>query len=118
MKKNTRKIGADYEKTAGKYLEKKGYKILEYNFRYRQGEIDIVAMDGEYLVFCEVKYRKDLKCGHPAEAVDRRKQRTISKGACFYMTLRGLSDIPCRFDVVSIEDDKITLYQNAFDYIE
>ena len=118
MEKNKRKIGTDYERAAGRYLEKKGYRILEYNYRYRRGEIDIIAMDGAYLVFCEVKYRADLRCGYPAEAVDRKKQRPISKCACFYMTSHGLLDVPCRFDVVSVEDQKITLYQNAFDYVE
>ena len=47
-----------YEKIAGEFLEKQGYRILEYNFRCRYAEIDIVAKDGEYLVFCEVKFRK------------------------------------------------------------
>ena len=51
------KTGAEYEQKAGAYLEEQGYEILEYNFRCRAGEIDIVARDGEYLVFCEVKYR-------------------------------------------------------------
>ena len=52
-----RKTGAEYEQKAGAYLEGQGYEILEYNYRCRTGEIDIVARDGEYLVFCEVKYR-------------------------------------------------------------
>ena len=113
-----RKTGAEYEQKAGAYLEGQGYEILEYNYRCRTGEIDIVARDGEYLVFCEVKYRADAGCGHPEEAVDTRKQRRISKCALYYLTCHGLADQACRFDVVSFEGDTVTLYSNAFDYIE
>lgn len=58
-RQNRRRTGADYEKAAGYYLEQLGYEVLQYNYRCRSGEIDIVARDGEYLVFCEVKYRSD-----------------------------------------------------------
>ena len=57
MKENQREKGAYWEQKAGAYLESIGYEILEYNFRCRMGEIDIIARDGDYLVFCEVKYR-------------------------------------------------------------
>lgn len=114
---NKRKIGAEYEKKAGAYLEGRGYEILEYNYRCKPGEIDLVARDGEYLVFCEVKYRADERKGHPAEAVDLRKQKVISKCALYYITEHALQEAACRFDVISIEKDEITLYQNAFDYI-
>ena len=60
----------------------------------------------------------DDRKGTPAEAVDYAKQRVISKSALYYMTVNGIDEIPCRFDVVSIEDDRIILYQNAFDYVE
>ena len=116
MEKNKRAIGTTYEKIAGAYLEAKGYQILEYNYRYRRGEIDIIAQDEEYLVFCEVKYRSGKKSGHPAEAVDHKKQRSISQCALYYLTVHGMTDRPCRFDVISIEGEQITLYQNAFDY--
>lgn len=65
---NTRRTGAVYEKKAGAYLEKRGYKILEYNYRCRQGEVDIIARDAGYLVFCEVKYRSGPESGYPEEA--------------------------------------------------
>ena len=58
---NRRETGSRYEKQAAVYLEQKGYEILEMNFRCRRGEIDLVARDGEYLVFVEVKYRADLR---------------------------------------------------------
>ena len=53
-----RQTGAVYEKKAGAYLEEQGYVILQYNYRCRAGEVDIVARDGSFLVFCEVKYRR------------------------------------------------------------
>ena len=61
-------MGTAYEKMAGEYLKTQGYEILQYNFRCRMGEIDIIAKDHGYLVFIEVKYRRDKSCGHPAEA--------------------------------------------------
>lgn len=114
---NRRKTGSEYEQKAGAYLEEQGYEILEYNYRCRMGEIDIIARDGEYLVFCEVKYRSDLRSGHPAEAVDRRKQQVISRCALCYLTQRGMTDQACRFDVVSFEGDTVTVYADAFDYL-
>ena len=113
---NRRATGAKYEQEAGKYLESRGYEILEYNYRCRLGEIDIIARDGAYLVFCEVKYRSDDRRGHPAEAVDWKKQQIISKCALFYIASHGLSDPSCRFDVISFQGDAATLYKNAFDY--
>ncbi|MBQ8802708.1 MAG: YraN family protein [Tyzzerella sp.] len=115
--KNKRATGADYEKKAAAYLESKGYEILEFNFHCRMGEIDLVAKDGEYLVFVEVKYRDSEKKGHPLEAVSAQKQRTISKCAMYYMTKNGLSYMPVRFDVVGILGNDIQLIQNAFDFI-
>ena len=80
MENNRRRTGARYEQTAGRYLETKGYQILEYNYRCRRGEIDIIARDQECLVFCEVKYRSGPGAGDAAEAVDAKKQRKLSVG--------------------------------------
>ena len=88
--KNNRKTGGNYEQAAGFYLEQHGYQILQYNYRCRIGEIDIVAKEGENLVFCEVKYRTGPGKGSPLEAVDARKQDLDEKEAinginfCFY----------------------------------
>lgn len=117
MTYNKRQIGTEKEKLAGAYLEKNGYEIIEYNFRCRQGEIDIIAKDGDYLVFCEVKYRSGTKNGTPFDAVDYKKQRSISRCALFYITKQKLSEMPCRFDVVSVIDKEIQLLKNAFDYV-
>lgn len=118
-KKNQRSVGARYEQVAGKYLEQQGYQILQYNYHCRQGEIDIIARDWEYLVFCEVKYRTDRRKGMPSEAVHIRKQQVISRCALYYMMVNGVWGCPCRFDVVGIlgeAGDEIQLYRNAFDY--
>ena len=111
--RNRRRLGAEKEQKAGKYLEDAGYEILEYNYRCRAGEIDIVAKDGNYLVFCEVKYRSGTGSGHPLEAVDFRKQKIISRCALYYLTRGGIQDVPCRFDVVSMTDEEILVVRNA-----
>ena len=116
MKKNNRETGAKAEAIACWFLKQQGYDVLEQNFYTKVGEIDIIAREAGYLVFCEVKYRASDKKGHPAEAVNPAKQRTISKSALCYMTVNGIDEVPCRFDVVSIENHEVTLYRNAFDY--
>ena len=115
-KQNMRKMGSHYERIAGAYLEKKGYQILEYNFRCPYAEIDIVAREGNYLVFCEVKYRKKRNEVRPLEAIDARKQKRISMAALFYIARHNMTSNPCRFDVVGIYGEEITLIQNAFEY--
>lgn len=114
---NKRAVGAAYEKKAGKYLEQQGYQVLEYNFRCRRGEIDIIAQEGAYLVFAEVKYRRDVGSGDPLEAVDLKKQRIISKTASYYCLTHGYGETtPCRFDVIAVLGEEIRLIRNAFDY--
>ena len=114
---NKRSIGNEYERIAGKYLEKHGYQIIEYNFYSRHGEIDIIAKHEGYLVFLEVKFRKDDGAGSPLDAVTVKKQRSISKCAMYYMNKKHLQDVAVRFDVVGIQGNEVTLVQNAFDFI-
>ena len=114
---NRRKVGTQFEQLAAQYLEKQGYRILETNFRCRQGEIDLIARDGRYLVFVEVKYRRGRSSGTPLEAVSPLKQRQISKIALFYLNRYKLGeDQPIRFDVVGISPGGITHVENAFDF--
>lgn len=114
---NKRSIGTKYETLACSYLEEQGYEILERNFRCRIGEIDIIAWDGGYLVFIEVKYREKEGCGQAVYAVSSKKQQVISKVAAFYLLKKRLSEsTPCRFDVVAIDGNKLQLYKNAFEY--
>ena len=118
-KMNKRAVGSAYEKAAGVYLETQGYQILEYNFRNRQGEIDIVARDGRCLVFAEVKYRKDERSGDPLEAVNLKKQRSICRTARYYLMTHHMGmDTPCRFDVVAVVGKRIRIVKNAFSFLE
>lgn len=114
---NRRQTGAEKERLAGAYLLSQGYDILQYNFRCRQAEIDIVAREGRYLVFVEVKWRSSLRNGAPEEAVDGRKQARILRAAMFYFARFHVpEDTPVRFDVVAIEGEKIRLIRNAFSF--
>lgn len=115
MRQNKRNTGTLYEQAVGYYLEQQGYIVLEYNYRCPLGEIDLIAKDGEYLVFCEVKFRQNGRKGSPLEAVDIRKQRTIYRCAQYYLTERHVPECACRFDVIGIEGDRITLIKNAFE---
>ncbi|MDD6406383.1 MAG: YraN family protein [Clostridiales bacterium] len=114
---STRRKGSDYEKMAADYLMKKGYTILDMNYRISYGEIDIVASCDGVLVFVEVKYRSNSRNGTPAEAVDVRKQRQISRVALTYLGKKGYgTDIPVRFDVITILGSDISHIENAFSY--
>lgn len=114
-RRNKRSLGSEKEQIAAEYLKKQGYRILEMNFRCRQGEIDLIGCDGKYLVFIEVKYRTDGRAGAPEESVTRAKQRTILQVAKYYLYRHRLSECtPCRFDVVGIVGDEIRLIRDAF----
>ena len=118
MGQNKRMEGSRYEQLAARYLEQKGMDVLELNYRCRTGEIDIIARDGGYLVFVEVKYRRDDKMGNPKEAVDRKKQKKISMTASYYLMREcGRMDIPCRFDVAAVLGEQIEVVKNAFEYL-
>lgn len=118
MKQNKRTLGGSYEAKAAAFLQEKGLQILERNFRCRTGEVDLIAKDGKYLVFVEVKYRRYEISGGPLDAVDRHKQRMICKVAEYYLLTHGHSfDIPCRFDVIGFEQDRICWVRDAFEYI-
>lgn len=112
---NNRVVGARYENIAADYLSHSGYKILERNYRCRSGEIDIVAADGNYLVFVEVKYRRNNIYGDSLEAVDIRKQNKIRQTALNYMYRKKYPEnTQVRFDVIGITAFRITLIKNAF----
>lgn len=90
------------EELAARWLRLKGYAIEARNWRCAAGEIDIVARDGETLVFVEVKTRGSTAAGAPEDAVDARKQRRLVHLAQSYLAQRRLGDVPCRFDVVAV----------------
>jgi putative endonuclease len=100
--KSRRAQGADGEEIACEYLVLQGLQILERNFRLHRGEIDIVAREGEYLVFCEVKCRQSDACGMPEDALTAEKVRQVRMVAEGYLARRGIRNQACRFDVVAI----------------
>lgn len=114
MSENKRITGVQYEVLAARYLIEQGLEVLEQNYRSRQGEIDLIARDGEYLVFIEVKYRKNDSLGFPEEAVDLRKQQRIVQTAGYYLYQQGYGEIPCRFDVIAILGSRIRWLKHAF----
>jgi putative endonuclease len=111
-------FGRSGEKLAVEELERRGYAILDRRYRTRQGEIDIVAQDGDTIVFVEVKARTTGERGSGAEAVTPAKQRQLISMAVDYLTRKRLSERRCRFDVVAIDGDgaerRLTLYPHAF----
>ena len=99
-------------------LERLGYQILIRRFRSRFGEIDIIAKDGLFVAFVEVKAKTDSRFGDPVEMVDAQKQRRLVSMAEEYVANQSLHNTPCRFDVVaidaSIQPPAITVYKDAF----
>lgn len=115
MIKNNRQKGSHYEEVAALYLQQQGYRILEKNYRCKLGEIDLIGLDNNAVVFIEVKYREKTTYGHPFFAVTKKKQRTIYQVANYYLSEKKLSYYGSyRFDVVGILGDKIQLLKNAF----
>jgi putative endonuclease len=112
-------FGKTGEDLAVSELEQRGYAIVARRWRSRAGEIDIIARDGDTLVFVEVKAREDHDFGDAAEAVTIRKRRTIVRVAKEYVVEQGWIDRPCRFDVVTIHLEAggpvVAVYANAFD---
>ena len=99
---STASRGSRFESLALKYLRRKGYEVLERNFRFGHKEIDIIALDGGTIVFVEVKGRTGRGYGLPGESVSRRKMRHIVKAAEAYLWRRKLANKPCRFDVICV----------------
>jgi len=116
MRMRTGKRG---EELAVAYLAEAGYRIVDRNYRCVFGEIDIVAEEGETLVFIEVKSRRSEAYGDPQLAVGREKQKRISRIAMHYLEEKRLRHRPARFDVVAVKllpaDHQIELIRNAFE---
>lgn len=113
-------LGKSGEQLASRFLRKKGYSILEMNYRTSRGEIDIIARIGKVLIFTEVKTRKSDFLESPLAAVTSKKQRQISMVAQEYLNNNNLFDTEARFDVIAIElkyggRTHIEHIENAFD---
>ncbi|WP_319557290.1 YraN family protein [Thiomicrorhabdus sp.] len=110
-------IGKRKENQAQKWLSKQGLKCVEENFRCRGGEIDLICRHDDYLVFIEVKYRKNLDHGHPSEFVTAGKQGKIRHCAeVFLQSHAEYQSCPMRFDVITFSgnDTQPEWIQNAF----
>lgn len=102
MSKQRISFGKQGEEIAARFLQEKGYRILIRNYRWKNGEIDIICLDGGTHVFVEVKTRKPSPFGLPIEAVNKRKQHQISCTALEFLSRNQLLDEPARFDVIGI----------------
>lgn len=120
MTKSRIELGQIGEKLAYTELTRMGYKVLAQNYRCRIGEIDIIAEDGETLVFIETKTRNKTETSIAKEAVNIRKQHKIAKTALTYMKNNNLMEKRVRFDVVAISmkesEPHIEIIKNAFDF--
>ncbi len=112
-------LGAGGEIEAANYLEKKGFRIVERNLRIGGSELDIIAVDGKFLVFIEVKSRSSTDHGAPEEFVDDRKIKKLIAGAKLFSARKEFRDMYIRFDIVSViyegEVFKIDHLENAFE---
>ncbi len=102
------------ERKAEHFLKKKGFKIIEKNYRTKFGEIDLIGLYGDFLVFIEVKSRTNQAFGSPCEAVDFSKQKKYVKSATYFLMSHPEYDLQPRFDVVEIYRDEINHIEDAF----
>lgn len=114
-------FGSRSERAASRFLRKLGYRIIEHNFSCDLGEIDIVAVDGQCLIFVEVRSTESTDTQAPALSVDAKKQQRLTRLALYYLQSRRLLDHAARFDVLAISwpaeapEPKIVHYLNAFE---
>jgi len=119
LTKERLELGKFGEELAFRKIKRLGYKKIVRNFRCPLGEVDIIARDGDTLVFMEIKTRKGRSIDYAKEAVNAKKKRQISKVALAYMKSRDCSDVRARFDVVAISlgrgKPEIEVIKNAFE---
>lgn len=106
--------GKQGESRAARFLRSRGYHIVELNFRCKMGELDMIARDGETLVFVEVRTRSSARYGRASESVTATKRRRIARLAQFYLMTRKPAFDTCRFDVVDITAGDVVLIRDAF----
>jgi putative endonuclease len=112
-------LGKEGERVAERYLQKKGYKLVERNYRCKAGELDLIVLDRGVVVFVEVKTRTGRGFGSPLEAVEFRKQRKMIQAAQFFLAEKGLQQRDARFDVVGVSwpgrEPIVEHIENAFE---
>lgn len=118
MTKATKRTGNSGEELAANFLSKSGYKIIERNYRWARGEIDIIAEKESMLIFIEVKTARSKKFGAPETWVTQRKQQQIGMVASHYLQEKEIVDMDCRFDVIAVsaigKEWEIKHIENAF----
>lgn len=113
MSPSTVEAGRQAEERAAQFLRGRGYQIVCMNYHWRGGEIDLIAREGDYLVFVEVKARSSQSYGLPEEAVTPAKQRKLVRTARRYLAEHP-SSLDLRFDVVALSAGEARLYRDAF----
>lgn len=112
-------LGKFGEDLAFREIKGLGYKRIIRNYRCPLGEVDLIAMDGDTLVFIEVKTRKGRSLAYAKEAVNAKKRRQLSKVALFYMKFNKLNEVRARFDVVAVSlagsEQQVEVVRNAFE---
>lgn len=114
---NNIELGKRGEQLAKQYLVSKGYNILNMNFRNKIGEIDIIAMEKNILIFIEVKTRTGINYGYAYEAVNKKKQRKIINTSLIYLKQKHIRDTQWRYDIIEVyltSNIKINHIENAF----
>ena len=110
-----RGFGSEGEHLVRDYLTGQGYSVLDMNYRRGPGEIDVIARQGDTVVFIEVKRRADGRFGRPAEAVTPQKRGRIVRTAALYLQEKRLGDVCARFDIVELTPGRINHIEGAFD---
>ena len=112
-------LGKEGERVAELYLQKKGYKLVERNYRCSGGELDLIVLDRRVVVFVEVKTRTGIGFGSPLEAVESHKQRRMIRAAQFFLAEKNLQQRDARFDVVGVSwpgrEPVVEHIENAFE---
>ncbi len=110
--------GKEAELLARRHLEQQGLRLLAQNWSCKRGELDLVMLDGDTVVFVEVRYRKNTQWGGALDSIDGRKRQKLIFAAQYFLQRESRwADSPCRFDVVAIDSslDQLNWMQNAFD---
>lgn len=116
---NNRRTGEEKETLASSFLEEHNCEILARNFYMRGGELDIVMKDGDYICFCEVKYRSSKDQGGASYAISYKKQQHIAKTALYFIKKKNIPlECPFRFDAILMDGEHITWIKNAFEFPE
>ena len=119
MTKERLQIGKKGEDLALRKMKQLGYQCIARNFRCNIGEIDLIARDGDCLVFVEIKTRRGKSTGYAKEAIDVRKRKKLSQVALAYLKAHDCMNVKSRFDVVAINlqgrEKEIEIIKNAFE---